>query len=273
MLYYLRFDSKKTIRELFTPNYKLPGNSRRVTYKVELLRPICDIWISLQTPVLDILSTVSLLSVFQLNSKIVIILILKQRPVVVGDSVKTCEWDLHVFAMNNNSEIYFSENQFDISKELFCNGEFGHGLDQSTVHELQLLDISIVNTLEQLAGTAMPALPVADNSCTATLPTATKSSSVASADTTTTTVAVVTRKTNKRKASCSVSSETKQKKKQKKEFACPFCDFSCNRKYNLQTHMILHNPHRVKKHQCADCDRGFDRKADLKRHNTNVHKK
>ncbi|KAI7890738.1 uncharacterized protein EV154DRAFT_481864 [Mucor mucedo] len=175
--------------------------------------------------------------------------------------------------MYNNGEILFSENQCDISKELICSGEYGHGLDQSTVHELQLLDISIVKTLEQLAGTAMPALPAADNSCTPILPTATASSSVTSTDTTTATVAVITTKTNKRKASSSVSLETEQKKKQKKEFACPFCNFLSNRKYNLQTHIVLHDPNRVKKYPCAECDRGFDRKSDLKRHNTNVHKK
>ncbi|KAI7890743.1 uncharacterized protein EV154DRAFT_564013 [Mucor mucedo] len=175
--------------------------------------------------------------------------------------------------MNNNGGIDFSQNQANISMELFCNGEYGHGLDQSTVHELQLLDTSIIKTLEQLAGTAMPALPVADSSYKATSPTAAAISSVTVDDTATPTVAAINPTRQKRKATYAAPSENQGNKKQKKEFACSFCDFVCNRKYNLETHMVLHNPNRKKKYQCTNCGRGFDRKADVKRHIKNVHKK
>ncbi|KAI7890762.1 uncharacterized protein EV154DRAFT_481893 [Mucor mucedo] len=123
----------------------------------------------------------------------------------------------------NNNEIYFSNEQSNMIAELFCTGEFGRGLDQSTGLELPLLDIPTVVDPGQLAETVIPALPVthtlAPTEVRTTTSTATTSSasasvravaaaSLAAAATTTTTI-------NKRKSSSSVSLEAQRNKKQK----------------------------------------------------------
>ncbi|KAG2193533.1 hypothetical protein INT47_009584 [Mucor saturninus] len=59
----------------------------------------------------------------------------------------------------NNNEMYFSDEQSNSVTELFCTGEFGMGLDQSTGLELPLLDIPTVFYPDQLAETAIPAQP------------------------------------------------------------------------------------------------------------------
>jgi hypothetical protein len=59
------------------------------------------------------------------------------------------------------------------------------------------------------------------------------------------------------------------------KFSCEICGRGFVRLYNKKSHMQRHNPRRAKDHRCPehDCDREFERKADLDRHHKSVHEK
>jgi hypothetical protein len=59
------------------------------------------------------------------------------------------------------------------------------------------------------------------------------------------------------------------------KFSCDLCGRGFVRLYNKKSHMLRHNPKRAKDHSCPehDCDREFERKADLDRHHKSVHAK
>jgi hypothetical protein len=59
------------------------------------------------------------------------------------------------------------------------------------------------------------------------------------------------------------------------KFTCETCGRHFVRLYNKKSHVERHNPHRVKDHSCpeVDCERKFERKADLDRHVKSVHDK
>ncbi|KAF2690394.1 hypothetical protein K458DRAFT_357112 [Lentithecium fluviatile CBS 122367] len=59
------------------------------------------------------------------------------------------------------------------------------------------------------------------------------------------------------------------------KFSCDICGRGFVRLYNKKSHMQRHNPKRAKDHNCPehDCDREFERKADLDRHHKSVHQK
>ncbi|KAG9291140.1 hypothetical protein G9A89_013012 [Geosiphon pyriformis] len=60
----------------------------------------------------------------------------------------------------------------------------------------------------------------------------------------------------------------------KKNYKCPECSRPFNRKYNMQSHMMTHNPQREKPFRCLidGCGSSFTRKHDLKRHINGIHK-
>lgn len=59
------------------------------------------------------------------------------------------------------------------------------------------------------------------------------------------------------------------------KFSCDICGRGFVRLYNKKSHMERHNPQRAKDHNCPEenCDREFERKADLDRHYKSVHAK
>jgi hypothetical protein len=59
------------------------------------------------------------------------------------------------------------------------------------------------------------------------------------------------------------------------KFHCDECGKGFVRLYNKKSHQERHNPNRPKDHVCtnADCDKSFERKADLDRHVKSVHDK
>lgn len=59
------------------------------------------------------------------------------------------------------------------------------------------------------------------------------------------------------------------------KFNCDICGRGFVRLYNKKSHMQRHDPRRAKDHSCPqhDCDREFERKADLDRHYKSVHAK
>jgi len=59
------------------------------------------------------------------------------------------------------------------------------------------------------------------------------------------------------------------------KFNCELCGLGFVRLYNKKTHLARHNPERAKDHSCPeeDCNRQFERKADLDRHYKSVHAK
>jgi hypothetical protein len=60
-----------------------------------------------------------------------------------------------------------------------------------------------------------------------------------------------------------------------KRFECPRqeCGMKFSRRFNLQTHMRVHDPNRLKNFRCdvKDCGKHFDRRHDLTRHVATVH--
>ncbi|CAG8591208.1 6142_t:CDS:2 [Ambispora leptoticha] len=62
--------------------------------------------------------------------------------------------------------------------------------------------------------------------------------------------------------------------KNQKTFACPNCNRQFNRKFNMQSHLLTHNPNRTKPFRCEveGCASTFTRKHDLKRHVNGIHK-
>ncbi|CAM0140043.1 unnamed protein product [Umbelopsis sp. WA50703] len=61
-----------------------------------------------------------------------------------------------------------------------------------------------------------------------------------------------------------------------KRFECPHggCPMKFSRRFNLQTHMRVHDPERQKKFRCDvdGCNKNFDRRHDLSRHEATVHR-
>lgn len=57
------------------------------------------------------------------------------------------------------------------------------------------------------------------------------------------------------------------------KFACdyPNCGKSFTRRFNLQTHMKIHNPERERQHKCSLCSKTFYKEYDLQRHLTTHH--
>lgn len=56
-----------------------------------------------------------------------------------------------------------------------------------------------------------------------------------------------------------------------RKFECEVCHVTFNRRYNLGTHIKIHNSDRVKDFGCHLCVKAFDRKHDLTRHVATVH--
>ncbi|ORZ06076.1 hypothetical protein BCR42DRAFT_427659 [Absidia repens] len=54
-------------------------------------------------------------------------------------------------------------------------------------------------------------------------------------------------------------------------FACPLCERRFNRRYNLNAHIRIHDPHRKKLFDCPVCTQSFDRKHDRDRHVDALH--
>jgi uncharacterized Zn-finger protein len=61
-----------------------------------------------------------------------------------------------------------------------------------------------------------------------------------------------------------------------KRFQCPRkgCGMQFSRRFNLQTHMRVHDPNRLRKFRCEaeGCGKNFDRRHDLTRHEATVHR-
>ncbi|CAG8497183.1 292_t:CDS:1 [Paraglomus brasilianum] len=59
-----------------------------------------------------------------------------------------------------------------------------------------------------------------------------------------------------------------------KLYPCPKCDRPFSRKFNMESHLTTHDPHRVKPFLCdyLGCGHRFTRKHDLKRHVNGIHK-
>jgi uncharacterized C2H2 Zn-finger protein len=59
-----------------------------------------------------------------------------------------------------------------------------------------------------------------------------------------------------------------------KLYACPKCNRPFSRKFNMESHLTTHDPHRVKPFLCEypGCGHRFTRKHDLKRHVNGIHK-
>lgn len=56
-------------------------------------------------------------------------------------------------------------------------------------------------------------------------------------------------------------------------WTCELCNKAFPRKFNLDVHRKTHDPQRMRPFQCNECDRGFFRPTDLRRHDLCVHKK
>lgn len=55
-----------------------------------------------------------------------------------------------------------------------------------------------------------------------------------------------------------------------KGYACRHCGYVFTRRSNCMEHQKKHDPRSRESHPCAECDKTFGRKADLKRHTNNV---
>ncbi|CAI2173603.1 17122_t:CDS:1 [Funneliformis geosporum] len=81
---------------------------------------------------------------------------------------------------------------------------------------------------------------------------------------------------SKRQRTMSVSEENEEENddESEKKYNCPDCGRGFNRKFNMQTHRLTHDPNRVKPFACdhPNCGSRFTRKHDLKRHINGIHK-
>ncbi|SAL99008.1 hypothetical protein [Absidia glauca] len=77
--------------------------------------------------------------------------------------------------------------------------------------------------------------------------------------------------TAKRRRNHGSTSAVVKEETENRPFACPLCQRRFNRRYNLNAHIRIHDPHRKKLFDCPVCTQSFDRKHDRDRHVDALH--